>query len=71
MFNHVLGVGSAKEVMEMIGPRFNIDGAKSAGQKVGLLDQYQTWAMIIDPLFCEWCNRNKITGSLPCENTQD
>ena len=65
LFNHVLGVGSAKEVMDMIGPRFNMDGAKPAGQKVGLLDQYHIWAMIIDPFFCEWRNRIKITGSLP------
>ena len=69
--NQVLGVGSAKEVMDVIGPRFNMDGAKPAGTIVGLLVPDHIWAMKIDPLFCEWCNRNKITGSLPCENTQD
>ena len=65
LFDHVLGVGSTKEVMDMIGPHFNMDGATPAGHKVGLLDQYHIWAMIIDPFLCEWRNIFKITGFLP------
>ena len=65
LFNHVLGLGSAKEFLDLIGPCFNIDDAKSAGVIVGLLDPYHIWATSMDPFFCEWYNIIEISGSLP------
>ena len=54
LFDRVLGPGSAREIMDLLGPRFNMDGKKPAGQKVGLLDPYHLWAHIVDPHVGEW-----------------
>ena len=48
-FDNVLGDGAAEEVMQVLGPRFNMDGGPIPGRKVGLMDLYQLWCFICDP----------------------
>ena len=54
LFDRVLGNGSAQEIMDLLGPRFNMDGKKPAGQRVGLIDDYHLWAHLVDPHVGEW-----------------
>ena len=62
LFNHVLGLGSAKEFLDLIGPCFNMDVTKPAGTKVGLLDTYDIWAMIIDPFSVSGAIESRLPG---------
>ena len=48
-FARVLGSTAVREVMDTINCRFNMDGTKPTGQKVGLLDRHHLWAYLVDP----------------------
>ncbi len=50
----ILGPGSANAISHIIDCRFNMDGAKPCGSKVGLLDEYHIWCFLIDPFNLEW-----------------
>jgi hypothetical protein len=54
-FDWILGPGSAKEIKDVIDCRFNMDGAKPPGRKVGLIDEYHVWCFLMDPFNYEWC----------------
>jgi hypothetical protein len=48
-FQTVLGDNARRELVEMVTSRFNMSGADPMGRKVGLLDQNQVWAFLVDP----------------------
>ena len=48
-FDKLLGDGPAREIIDMLQVRFNMDGRQPAGQKVGLLDCYHWMCFIVDP----------------------
>jgi hypothetical protein len=50
-FDTVLGAGAAAECVVAVKQRFNMDGQKpvAAHGKVGLLDEWQIWAWMVDP----------------------
>lgn len=48
-FETILGTATKTEIIAMNSIRFNFDGTPPAGQKVGLLDEWQIWAFIADP----------------------
>ena len=52
-FDWITGPGSAKVIGDVIGCRFNMDGAKPTGRKVGLIDEYHIWCFLMDPFNCE------------------
>lgn len=41
-------------MMALLGPRFNMTGAKLQGTKIGLIDKYHLWAHVVDPHAGEW-----------------
>ena len=53
-FDELLGDGATAEVMSVLAPRFNLDGAPIPGQKVGLVDYHQLWCLICDPFSDEF-----------------
>lgn len=65
-FDELLGKGSVEEVMEIIRPRFNMDGLEPTGHKVGLLDCVHLMACLVDPYNHHWCSNfllgTNITG---------
>ena len=63
-FDEVLGAGSAKEVLDCIEGRFNMDGEKPPGRKVGMLDRHHLWAFICDPYQHDWRRTFVIPGGL-------
>ncbi len=42
-FDWILSPRSAKEISDVIDCRFDMDGAKAPGSKVGLIDEYHIW----------------------------
>ncbi len=48
----------------MIDCRFNMDGAKPPGCKVGLIDAYHIWCSLMDPFNYEWCITFTIDGNM-------
>jgi hypothetical protein len=82
-FDWTLGLGSAKEISNVIDCCFNIDGAKPTGQKVGLIDEYRVWCFLIVPFNYEWhitftivcnmirtCAKNMIAHFVPADGTR-
>jgi hypothetical protein len=63
-FDRVLGPGSAKEIADVTDCRFNMDGAKPPGSKVGLIDEYHIWCLLMDPFSYEWHITFTIDGTL-------
>ncbi len=53
-FDQILGLGSAKEISDVIDCCFNMDSAKTTGHKVGLIDEYHIWCCLMDPVNYEW-----------------
>jgi hypothetical protein len=53
-FNRLLGKGAAQQVVNMIKPRFNMNGENPDGRKVGLVDPHQIWAFMADPCNHSW-----------------
>ncbi len=53
-FDRILGPGSADTISYVIDSRFNLDGAKPRGSKVGLIDEYHIWCFLMDPCNYEW-----------------
>ena len=47
-YDHILGGGSAQEVLNCIGVWLNMDGIPIPGWKVGLLDKYHLWCYFLD-----------------------
>jgi hypothetical protein len=62
--NQILGLGSAKVITNVIDCRFNMDGAKISGSKVGLIDEYHIWCFLMDPFKYEWCKTYVIDGNM-------
>ena len=52
-----MGVGATDEVMGVLGPCFNLDGAPISEQKVGLMDEYQLWCYVCDPFASTFRNK--------------
>ena len=48
-FDHVLGPGFSREIVEMICICFNMDGYNPPGHKFGLLDCHHIWCFLCDP----------------------
>ncbi len=63
-FDWILGLGSAKEIKDVIDCCFNMDGAKPPGHKVGLIDEYHIWCFLMDPFNYEWCITFTIDGNM-------
>ncbi len=63
-FDQILGPGSAKEIMDVIDCRFNMNGAKPPGRKVGLIDEYHIWCFLMDPFSYEWRITFTIDGNI-------
>ena len=61
-FDLNLGAGARKEVMEVLGVRFNLDGSPVPGRKVGFLDEFHIWCFMVDPYSDEWCNSFKFAN---------
>jgi hypothetical protein len=51
----ILGLGSAKEIGNLIYCYFNMDSAKPTGHKVRLIDEYHIWCFLMDPFNYKWC----------------
>ena len=65
-FDCILGPGSAKEISDVIGCRFNMDSAQPTGCKAGLIDEYHIWCFFMDPCNYEWCITFVIDGNMIC-----
>jgi hypothetical protein len=63
-FDQILGLSSAKEIMDVIDCHFNMDGAKPPGRKVGLSDEYHIWCFLMDPFNYEWHITFTIDGNM-------
>ncbi len=63
-FDRILGPGSAKVISDVIGCRFNMDGAKPTGCKVGLIHEYHIWCFLMDPFNYEWRITFVIDGNM-------
>jgi hypothetical protein len=63
-FDWILGTDSAKEIKDVIDCRFNMDGAKPPGRKVGLIDEYHIWCFLMDPFNYEWRITFTIDGNM-------
>ena len=63
--------GSISEVAAMINPRFNVNGEDPSRRKVGLVDEYQIWAFMVDPFNYYWWSTFNIEGdfALNVKNT--
>ncbi len=61
-FDQILGDGAADEVRNMLLIRFNMHGAETRGNKVGLLDEYHLWCYMVNPYSWEWRNQFKINN---------
>jgi len=61
-FDLNLGAGAGKEVMEVLGVRFNLDGSPVPGRKVGFLDEFHIWCFMVDPYSDEWRNSFKFAN---------
>jgi len=64
-FNRLLGKGAGQQVVNMIKPRFNMNGENPDGRKVGLVDPHQIWAFVADPCNHSWRSKFAIEGSFP------
>ena len=42
-FDQCMGEGASKELIDMVMPRFNMNGLSPPGRKVGLLDEHHLW----------------------------
>jgi hypothetical protein len=63
-FDQILSPGSAKVISDVIGCRFNMDGAKPTGCMVGLIDEYHIWGFLMDPFNYEGCIIFVIDGNM-------
>jgi hypothetical protein len=63
-FDRVIGAGSAKEIANVIGCRFNMDGTKPPGSKVGLIDECHIWSFLMDQFCYEWHITFILAGTL-------
>ncbi len=63
-FDWSLGLGSAKEIKDVIDCCFNMDGAKPSGRKVWLIDEYHIWCFLMDPFTYEWHITFTIDGNM-------
>ena len=45
----MMGATARLEITTMVSSRFNMHGRDVGGRKVGLLDEYQLWAYLVDP----------------------
>jgi hypothetical protein len=63
-FNRILGPRSAKVITNVIDCRFNMDGSKPPGSKVGLIDEYYIWCFFMDPFNYEWRTTYVIDGNM-------
>ena len=61
-FEWLLGEGSIAEVVAMVKPHFYMNGEDPSGQKVGLIDEYQIWAFMVDPFNYYWWSTFNIEG---------
>ena len=48
-FDEIFCEGANQQVASFVRCRFNMDGKRPAGRKVGLLDPYHIWAFLCDP----------------------
>jgi hypothetical protein len=62
--DRILGPGSADAISDVIDCRFNMDGAKPCGSKVGLIDEYHMWCFLMDPFNYEWRITYVIDGNM-------
>ncbi len=70
LFDCLLGSGIAKEIADVIHPRLNMDGKKSKGQIVGLVDKYHIWCLLVDPFYYTWRSTMYIERSI-CQHAKD
>ncbi len=63
-FDRILGPGSAKVITNVTDCRFNMDGAKPPGSKVGLIDEYRIWCFLMDLFKYEWRITYVIDGNM-------
>ncbi len=64
-FDRILGPGLADVISDVIDCRFNMDGAKPHGSKVGLIDEYHSiWCFLMDPFNYEWRITYFIDGNM-------
>jgi hypothetical protein len=63
-FGQILSPGSADVISDVIDCCFNMDGAKSCGSKVGLIDEYHIWCFLMDPFNYQWRITYVIDGNM-------
>ncbi len=63
-FDWILGPGSADTISYVIDCCFNMDGAKSCGSKVILIDEYHIWCFLMNPFNYEWRITYFIDGNM-------
>ncbi len=51
-------------ITNVIDCRFNMDGAKPPGSKVGLINEYHIWCSLMDPFNYEWHITYVIDGNM-------
>jgi hypothetical protein len=64
-FSVIMGAEVKAAVIAMVRVRFNMDGVEPTGAKVGLLDQNQVWAHMVDPYKHQLSPAVHIQGGLP------
>jgi hypothetical protein len=67
-FDWIQGPGLANAISYVIDCRFNMDGAKPCGSKVGLIDEYHIWCFLMDPFNYEWRITYVIDGNIFAKN---
>ena len=60
-----MGEGASKELIDMVMPRFNMNGLSPPGRKVGLLDEHHLWCYICDPFKHLWRYKINVEGDVP------
>lgn len=55
-FDELIGKESVEEVMEIVRPRFNMNGLLPKGCKVGLLDRVHIMVYVVDPYNHHLCS---------------
>ena len=64
-FDTFMGEGAAKELLDMVLPRFNMNVLPTAMRKVGLLDEHHIWCYICDPFSHLWRYKFCVEGNVP------
>ena len=47
-------LGAAQQIWDVLAVRFNMNGKKPAGRKVGMLDELHLWCLMMDPFAGDW-----------------